>query len=159
MPQSSRPLTPQSTTDPYDAINAFAELDSPAASHWAVAIHAAIFAREDPITLRAWSKLRGRSCSSLRETCARVDVSAKASIDLARLLRLARVTHSIDKRHPERWLEISDRRTWNRILDRGGLSESDLFEPRDLLYKQRFIDERPLIRALDKRLSGELWYR
>jgi hypothetical protein len=106
-------------------------------------------------TLDEWARVLGMSPASIKCRCGNAGISAKDTLDFARLLRV------ILRRESEHWpprdvLDIVDPRTLRRLFDRGGINLSCDRAPRlsDFLRTQRLVPSRPLLAALTGHLCG-----
>jgi DNA-binding response OmpR family regulator len=105
---------------------ALPEAELPAAVAWARTVASAVHATSDPKHLKSWSKCAGASSATLKNRCVRVGVSAKRSLDLARLLRaLAQAQHAGSAVHA--YLD-ADPRTLRRLLHDANLDLDDIPE-------------------------------
>ena len=75
----------------------------------------------DPKTVTRWARLAGVSNSSLAETCRLLRVHPHDARDLVRMLR-AIVSAKIHDCQFDVFLDVSDRRTLNKLIDRSGLN-------------------------------------
>jgi len=115
----------------------------PSASHrWIRSMLVLSTSNTDLKTLCLWAKAAGLSCSSLRELSYLVHGSPRDAKDLGRVLRA--VIKSPMKWQPELFLDISDRRTLDRLRRRAGLDNAKLCGETslvDLLFTtQSFVD-------------------
>lgn len=111
---------------------------------WASIVSRTIEMEHDPRTLADWGRHLGASRVTLLAWCAAAGQGAKASLDLARLLRL--VVRSREHGHgwdPAAWLSASDPRTVRALLARGGLADPPSGSPQPaagaFLDRQRFV--------------------
>lgn len=88
---------------------------------WAQAIGRVVRAPEDPRTETEWAKLVGASVETLRGWLRAADLPVKPSLDLARLLRAVRLARQCGC-GVERFLQVADRRTRDRLLEAAGLA-------------------------------------
>ncbi|GMV22406.1 MAG: hypothetical protein AMXMBFR57_23550 [Acidimicrobiia bacterium] len=111
-----------------------APVDTPTVSHWAVYLAVSL-----PV---------------LRARCSRARLSAKACLDLGRIVRLQAVHIATGRPEPE-ILACRDERTIEALFDRGGLRPADLcaLDLRGLLARQTFVRREALIEALLKNLE------
>ena len=113
---------------------------------WAQLVVQIISAPNDPRTLRLWALHVGVSVSTIRARCSAAHVSALASRDLGRLLRVAALSSSAGLPwDPAVDLEIRDPRTRNQLLARAGLADwplrADPPSVERLLAGQRFVHD------------------
>lgn len=94
-----------------------------AATRWAAAVIRVIDSSIDPKTLDAWGHLVGMSKSSIRNCCTMAGVSARHSLNFARLLRAVVAAGSQGWR-PRQLLDVIDHRTLSVMLAEGGLEEA-----------------------------------
>jgi hypothetical protein len=113
-------------------------------------------APDDPRTLASWARLINVSHSTLKECCAMAGVGAKASLDLARLLRVLVQSQGLAW-EPENLLDISERRTLKRLLEKGGLPfEGRVSLPVDaFLVRQSFVRKPACLETLDDLLRQD----
>jgi hypothetical protein len=99
-----------------------------ATERWVEVMLSAVTAVADPRTMNDWSRLACLSTAGLASRCRAVDISAKRSLELARLTRAVlrgRGTFEQIEEH----LNIVDPRTISRILRRAGVHRSVAFDP------------------------------
>jgi hypothetical protein len=99
-----------------------------AARRWARIVAAVRLLSEDPRTLEGWSRAVGVSRGALKMWCQVAGVTAKDSLDLARLLRGAEFSHE-RPRNPFDVFDIVDPRTFTRLLIRADLSAMPRLPP------------------------------
>ena len=75
----------------------------------------------DPKTVTRWAQVAGVSYSTLSETCRLIRVHPHDARDMARMLR-AIVSSKTHDCQFDVLLDVSDRRTLNKLIDRSGLS-------------------------------------
>jgi hypothetical protein len=123
-----------------------------ASERWARAVAGASACPHDPTTLLAWGNFIGVSRGALRAWCAVARQPAKASLDLARLLRAITIAHQIGEWAPADLLDVVDPRTMRTLLRKGGLTresrESQCPSIDEFLAKQQLIAAEEPIRAL-----------
>jgi len=95
---------------------------SHAADRLAKAMVVATNSPSDPRTLAAWGQTAGVSRGALRVWCAAARTSARSCLDFVRVLRAVILAET------QTWdlfstLDVVDRRSLVRLLDRGGLRE------------------------------------
>lgn len=95
----------------------------------------------DPKTVTRWARLAGVSYSSLSEACRLIRVHPHDARDMARMLRAIVLSKTHDCQF-DVFLDVSDRRTLNKLLDRSGLNDNP--EGREVTIEaffkfQRFI--------------------
>jgi CheY-like chemotaxis protein len=124
-----------------------------AAARWAALIVPVTRFAADVPTLVEWSRLVGRSRTTVKTWCHAAGVQANDSLDFARALRVvlqqqARACNWFDH------LAIVDPRTLKRFLDHGGL-RGDRVVPgvAAFLERQRFITDPRLTAAVEARLA------
>lgn len=93
-----------------------------AAERWTHAIIALLDAPSDPRSLELWGRHVGVSLGTLRAWCRAAGVSAKASLDFARLLRAVLQSRG-STWDPQNLLDVVDDRTLRRLTERGGIAE------------------------------------
>jgi hypothetical protein len=112
----------------------------------------------DPRTLAVWGQAAGVSRGALRVWCAAARLPARACLDFVRVLRAV----ILAKTQP--WdlfntLDIVDRRSLVRLLDRGGVRElsnsAQAPTVAEFLKAQRFLKSPEVIAAVSRRLSGD----
>lgn len=87
---------------------------------WARTIMMVLESPDDIRTVDAWSRIAGLSASQLRERCRLAGLSAKESLDFARVLRA--LLHQEQSGWPLSYnLDVADSRTLNRLLRRVNL--------------------------------------
>ena len=111
-----------------------------AAERWALHVLKACESTRDLKTIEDWAAYIGVSYSSLRESCHVLDIPPHDARDFMRALRA--VVHS--RRHcctPAVLLDISDRRTLEKLLQRAGLrgDTAEAASPHRFLRDQNFI--------------------
>jgi DNA-binding response OmpR family regulator len=125
-----------------------------AAAKWAELVFSALTATDDLRTLQQWGKLQGISRATVENRCAAAGVDAKASLDLARVLRA--VVHASQMNCSVEALLDCDPRTLRRLFSAGGLpapsSASVVPTTSQFLDSQRFIIERLALEALRRAL-------
>lgn len=87
---------------------------------WVRAVLAVCNSARDTSTVREWVRTLGMSERRFRDVCAVLKVSPKASLDLARMLRLV-LQDKIGT--PDDELAAEDIRTINRLIEQAGLSK------------------------------------
>jgi FixJ family two-component response regulator len=144
--------SPQSAVRSPQVDSPFAQLPSHNVVHRLVdAMVAVVACGHDVSTVRAWCGLIRMSESSMYALCDAVGVSAKAALDLARLLRAGRVARGflIDE------FVASDARTLTRLITR--LGGTDVLAAgrswSDLLGGQRLVTDIRILAALRARLD------
>ena len=135
---------------------------SHAADRLAKAMVVATNSPSDPRTLAAWGQTAGVSRGALRVWCAAARTSARSCLDFVRVLRAVILAET------QTWdlfstLDVVDRRSLVRLLDRGGLRElSHSAKPPtvdEFLRIQRFLENPDVIAAVSRRLSDRLHAR
>jgi hypothetical protein len=91
----------------------------PASLRWAQIVVATVHLRSDVRTLDDWATAVGKSRGALKSWCAAAGVSAKTSLDFARLLRTV-VQYPGREWNPYDVLNVIDPRTLRRLLERTG---------------------------------------
>src|SRR5207237_8247783 len=92
-----------------------------ASERWAMHVIKGCESRTDLKTLEQWARWIGVSYTSLRESCRIVGIRAFDARDLVRVLR-AIILASVSTCRPEVLLDVSDVRTLDKLLARGGLT-------------------------------------
>jgi hypothetical protein len=116
-----------------------------ASERWARAVVAARQCPHDPTTLRAWGSFIGVSRGALRAWCAVANQPAKASLDLARLIRALTIANRTGEWAPADLLDIVDQRTIRNLLVKGGLSKRP--DRVECLSLDEFLSRQTLVRA------------
>jgi hypothetical protein len=91
-----------------------------ASERWIRMIATLIKAAKDIKTLEVWAREAGLSPRSLRACCHTIGLSAKSSLDFARVLRVV-LRNRDDVLRPFEVLDIVDERTMKRLLDLAGI--------------------------------------
>lgn len=95
-----------------------ASSEAHAARRWAAAVLPVALSPNDVRTLAAWGRLAAAAPGTLKNWCATVPVSAKRSLDFARMLRVVlRMRHG--KTPADTSLDVADSRTLGRLLRLG----------------------------------------
>jgi len=130
----------------------------PASHRWAAMVAGVLGLDRDIRTVEEWARVLGMSPAAIKCRCGNAGVSAKDTLDFARLLRV------IVRRETEHWpprdvLDIVDPRTLRRLFERGGISLSSDRAPRpgDFLTTQRLVTSRALLTGLTSHLCGAGW--
>jgi hypothetical protein len=119
-------------------------------ARWAMAVCQAVQSLEDIRTTGEWCRSLGISRSVLAEWCHAAGARPKPSLDLARVVRALPMLRMNDGQNA---LNVVDRRTVTRLLQRGGLCER-LAEPMglqsvgELLRSQKYVRANGAIDAL-----------
>ena len=112
----------------------------------------------DTRTLAVWGQAAGVSRGALRVWCAAARLPARSCLDFVRVLRAVILAKT------QTWdlfstLDIVDRRSLARLLDRGGVRElSDSAKAptvTEFLKAQRFLKNPEVIEAVSRRLTEE----
>jgi hypothetical protein len=93
-----------------------------AATRWSRAVVSVLGHYEDPYTIGLWGRAIGTSTGALRTLCRAAHVSAKDSLDFARLFRAVLIGQGCDDWDLANILHVHDTRTLLRLLERGGIS-------------------------------------
>lgn len=125
-----------------------------AAHRWARVVLAVKPLNQDPRTLAAWGRAVGVSPGALKIWCRNAGVTAKDSLDLARLLRGASYAQQKGWNAYELF-DIVDPRTLTRLLSRAGISALPLPPPPVLLVTQKLVTAPILLTALRDALSHD----
>jgi len=120
----------------------------PAVTVWAEAMVQAVAAPSDPRTLGAWGRTVGRSRGAMKELCALAGASARHSCQLARVLRAVHLAEATARVRPAQWLEVGDRRTAQRLLERAGVPRENIPTLAQVLRTQQFLRDEALLAAL-----------
>lgn len=105
---------------PIDIVPSDGVLHADGLTRWATALASVVHAQHDPKTLRNWSRLRGVAPETLRSWCRTIHISPKRSLDLARVLRAVFLSGRSGWT-PQRFLDVADHRTLERLMVAGGL--------------------------------------
>jgi FixJ family two-component response regulator len=151
----SGPIQPSPRSDRLEArdhlANRSASIMRPrsSAERWAFFVLRGCVSENDPTTLLIWARCACVSLSSLVESCYLLGIKPQDARDFTRVLR-ALVRSSRSDRDPETLLDVSDRRTLKKLLDRtglpnglGGISVDEFFTGQRLVARHN-----PGIRAL-----------
>jgi hypothetical protein len=92
------------------------------AERWASYVLEACKSGRDPRTLAIWARQVGVSYTTLCESCRLIDVQPRHARDFTRILRIMLVP-AFDFRQLPSFLDISDKRTLNSILQTAGLGQ------------------------------------
>jgi len=129
---------------------------SHAADRLAKAIVVATGSPGDPRTLTLWGQTVGVSRGALRVWCAAARVPARSCLDFVRVLRAVILASN------QPWdlfstLDVVDRRSLLRLLDRGGLRELVRSEQpptvTEFLTIQRFLENPQVVEAVSRHLN------
>jgi hypothetical protein len=130
-------------------------LTAHAAERWANVVTAVVASPFDPRNLDGWARAARAGRGTLRSWCRAAGLSAKASLDFARLLR-AVVRSQGQPWDPHNILDVVDPRTMRRLVERGGLAMvppgSAPPTAREFLERQRLILEPEALKAVTARL-------
>ena len=146
-----RPALPASDARDQDAV-----VVGPAARRWAEIVIAMARFNDDVRTTYGWGRKIGKSRGALKRWCADANVSAKESLDFARLLR-AVIRHEGRVWDLYNVLDIVDPRTLNRLLGRAGLPPATAHRAPDVvtfLEIQQLVRSSVLLTALRERLNS-----
>ncbi len=106
-------------------------------------------------TLNDWARFAGVSYSTLREMCRLAEVKPHAARDFARVLRCV-IRSRIEGCPPEVLLDVSDRRTLETLLRKGGLEDRrGSISVESYLLSQRFIPHGNVTLRIVRRLLSE----
>lgn len=111
------------------------------AERWAVRVLKAAESDGDIKTLAEWARQVGVSYSSLCESCRLLGIQPHDARDFARMLRV-QVQSGRHRCQPEALLDVSDRRTLNRLLERAGFERDPirwLDSIDEFLQRQQFV--------------------
>jgi len=115
---------------------------SSSAERWASYVLGACRSDRDPRTLGIWARQVGVSYTTLCESCRLIEVQPRYARDFARILRLV-VIPAFDSRQLATFLDISDRRTLDSILQKAGFKHNGTFSEHvsvsSFLEHQKFI--------------------
>lgn len=123
---------------------AIPEINHPTSSaqRWASYVFRACKATEDPKTLGMWARQAAVSYTTLCESCRLIDVRPRHARDFVRVLRVV-TKLSLDPGQLASFLDISDRRTLDSIVENAGFRDyaigSQPISVFDFLDNQRFI--------------------
>jgi hypothetical protein len=93
-----------------------------AARRWSQAVVSMLGHQEDPYTIGLWGRAIGTSPGALRTLCRAAHISAKDSLDFARLFRAVLIGQGSDDWDLTNILRVHDTRTLARLIERGGIS-------------------------------------
>ena len=123
-----------------------------AACRWARAVVVIATLTEDVPTLPKWARAAHSSVGALRAVCRAAHVSAKPSLDFARVLRAVLQGRPLTDWDPANLLDVKHERTLARLVREGGLREAarqrrapDLAE---YLVRQMFVTVAANLRAV-----------
>ena len=129
-----------------------------AAQRWANAVFGVIDSETDPTTIAAWGHGVGAGRGTLRVWCRAAKVSAKASLDFARVLRAVVVARECGW-DPQNLLDIVDERTLRKLLTRSGFEGSPNGRwrptPESFLQHQRLISDPDNLKAITVLLKDQ----
>jgi ActR/RegA family two-component response regulator len=130
--------------------------EKPAARRWAELILVALSAPTTPNNLLDWCELVHASRSTLENRCRRAGVSAKASIDMIRVLR-AFIDSAQMGCLPDALID-ADPRTVRRLFSsvRGSSQPATL---QDLVIQQQFVTNTDALAALKRAVATLRWQR
>ena len=121
-------------------------------NRWAAAIAVIVHSEDDIQCLADWARHSGHSIGSLRGWCALVNVSAKASLDFGRVLRVVVIANAIGRWAPRHYLLASDIRTLDRLFARGHiqgyLHARAIPAVGEFIRAQRFVTDAVCIEAV-----------
>jgi hypothetical protein len=130
-----------------------------AAERWAAVVVPVIDSPRDPKTLRMWARWVAASPGAIRNWCRTANLSAKRSLDFARMLRAVE-RHRRDRTHLEELLDVVDRRTLVKMCRLGSTRpETSAQLPssvEDYLRLQRWIDSQTALAAITRLLEPDL---
>ena len=113
------------------------------AERWASYVLGACKSERDPRTLGIWARQIGVSYTTLCESCRLIDVQPRHARDFTRVLRIIFFMPAFDLRKLASFLDISDKRTLNSILQTAGMGQpaaiSHHISVRSFLDNQQFI--------------------
>ena len=126
-----------------------------AAARWARALVPLMISEKDPRTITGWSRIVFASPGALRNWCRTAGISARRSLVLARLLRVAHLSQA-GRHRPEDLLDIVDRRTLVGLLKCAGLNPDAPF-PKDaveFLQRQTIVRDPDRLHEIDRAIAG-----
>jgi CheY-like chemotaxis protein len=132
------------------------------AERWAAHVIEGCYSRNDLKTLELWASCAGVSYTSLRDSCRSLGIRPLDARDLMRVLRAV----ILSSRHgcsPEVLLDVSDKRTLDGLLERGGLtsvlkgSASPSID--DVFERQRFVRNDNIAVRLLRTMMAATWRR
>lgn len=122
-----------------------------AAERWARAVVRLVDSSIDPPTVASWGRVIGVSRGALRAWCRSAGVTARSSLQFARLLRAVIQSQNVEW-DPFNLLDIVDERTLDKILSRAGLPKDRQavgeISVDQFLEHQRFVERPHLIAAV-----------
>jgi hypothetical protein len=92
-----------------------------AADRWATMVRALLLSDRDQKSITSWGRFAGVSAPLLRAWCKQAGVRPKSSLDFARVLRVVAHSQTSGPTDFYNLLDVSDRRTLERLLRRGSL--------------------------------------
>jgi hypothetical protein len=113
----------------------------PAVDRWSRLVGALLHSSQDCKNLEQWARTSGVARGTLRAWCRSARLPAARSLDFARMLRAVHRS-GLNGWRIEDILDVVDRRTFHRLLQRGAVSflaESTAITPRAFLERQHYI--------------------
>jgi ActR/RegA family two-component response regulator len=130
-----------------------------AAERWAAVVVPVIDSPRDPKTLRAWGRWVAASPGAIRNWCRTANISAKRSLNFARMLRAVE-RHRRDRTPLEELLDVVDRRTLVKLCRLGAPRSGPPAQlpptVEEYLRVQRWIDSETSLAAIRRRLAPYL---
>ena len=143
-PESVHQPTASKQQNGSDTASAFPEIGHPSstAERWASYVLGACKAARAPRTIGIWARQVAVSYTTLCESCRLIDIQPRQARDFARVLRIL-LMPAFDFRKLASFLDISDKRTLDSILQKAGFGQqatlSDHVSVSFFLNNQQFI--------------------
>ncbi len=118
---------------------------------WLDSMQRVVSAPRDVPTVGRWAALLKCSDATVYAWCRTVELEAKASLNLARVLRAVRCARQ-RRGEPARYLAVSNRNTAARLLARAGLEPGRVPTMDEVLTRQTFVRDPQAVVALRVRL-------
>lgn len=124
-----------------------------AALRWVSAVMTVVDMDQDVHSVEGWADLLRATPSTLRRWCERVGVTAKSSLDFARLLR-ATIRAQQSGVTCDMWLDTLDPRTLRRLARAAGWTEAAHSSVDDFLARQSLVGSSLLLVQLRRNLQA-----
>lgn len=119
------------------------------AKRWGALVGLAISCSHDLTTVGAWAREAGMCETQLRLRCRLAGLSAKKSLDFARVVR-AVAWQQIRGGTLQDYLNVGDTRTLRRLVTKAGLKSAERVAVLEYVNAQRVIKDVPLLEELNK---------